>query len=277
MDIIHTLEEKGYATGKLKSRLKLREAESYLINKYPEIIWTGIKFEGTRLLVQIAETVPKPKMQDDNTPCDIIAKRDALVTYIATYKGMPMVRKGDIVKKGDILVSGQMPLGPDDPNIYYTGAKARVNGRTSYSIKGHTSLQQLKKNYTDNISRKYSLKVFNQQLTFFNQKITFEQYDKVITNNRLSVTKLFPLPFALETEERLEYMPTIIEKSEEGAKDSLLSTLWENLNGKLAEDAIVLKKDVFFKKTGNAIYATLNVIVEEDIGYPIALQSEGEN
>ncbi|MDF2594547.1 MAG: sporulation protein YqfD [Clostridia bacterium] len=277
MDIIHTLEEKGYAAGKLKSKLPLREAESYLINKYPEIIWTGIKFEGTRLLVQIAETVPKPKMQEDNTPSNIIAKRDALITYIATYKGMPMVRKGDIVKKGEILVAGQMPLGPDDPNIYYTGAKARINGRTFYSIKGHTSLQQTKKNYTDNISRKYSFKVFNQKVTFFNQKVAFEQYDKVITTNQLSITKLFPLPFAMEIEERLEYNPTTIERSEEDAKDGLTSALWENLNKKLAQDAIVLKKDVFFKKTGNAIYATLNVIVEEDIGYPIALQNEGEN
>lgn len=276
-DIIAALEEKGYGTGKLKSRLHLREAEAYLINKYPDIVWTGIKFEGTRLLVQIAETVPKPDMQAGMAPCNIIAKRDALVTYIATYKGMPLVKKGDIVRKGDLLVAGQMPIGPDDPNTYLTAAKAKIKGKTAYSIKGHISTEQIKKDYTDNISKKYSLKVFNQSIPLFNQKVCFKHYDRVITNNQLKVTKLFPLPFAFEVEERLEYVKVASKLQEEDAKDSLIASLWDNLSKSISDSAIILKRDVFFTKMGNTIYATLNVTVEEDIGSAVQLQNEGEN
>jgi similar to stage IV sporulation protein len=275
-DIIASLEEKGYGAGKLKSRLHLREAEAYLINKYPDIIWAGIKFEGTRLLVQIAETVPKPEMQDYKGPCNIIAKRDALITYIATYKGMPLVKKGDIVKKGELLVTGQMPIGPDDPNTYLTASKAKIKGKTAYSIKGHLSTRQIKKDYTDNISKKYSVKVFNQTLPLYNQKVKFKYYDRVITNNQLKVTKLFPLPFAFEVEERLEYIPIPSDLSEQDAKDKLIAALWDNLSKSISDSAIILKRDVFFTKMGNTIYATLNVIVEEDIGYVVQLQNEGE-
>jgi len=265
-DIITSLEKKGYGTGKLKAKLDLREAEAYLINQYPDIIWAGIKCEGTRLLVQIAETVPKPKMQSDEGACNIIAKRDALITYIATYKGMPLVKKGDIVRQGDVLVSGQMPIGLDDPNIYVTTAKAIIKGKTAYSIKGHTSTLETEKNYTDNISKKYSFKIFNQKIPLYSQKVPFKYYDRVITNNQLKVTKLFPLPFAFEVEERIEYVKVTARLKEEDVQDRLIASLWENLSKSISDSAIILKREVFFKKKGDTIYATFNVTVEEDIG-----------
>ncbi|WP_069998001.1 sporulation protein YqfD [Cellulosilyticum sp. I15G10I2] len=277
LDIITSLEAKGYSAGKLKTKLNLREAETYLINQYPDIVWAGIKFEGTRLLVQIAEIVPKPQMNDENVPCNIIAKRDALITYIATYKGMPLVKKGDTVKKGDVLVAGQMPLGIDDPNMYFTASRANIKGKTTYYMQGEASIQQMSKDYTDHVSRKYSLKLFNKLIPFLNQKVSFEYYDRVITTNQLRITKLFPLPFAFEVEERLEYVPVITEITEQDAKDQLLARLWEDLSKNLSDTAIILKRDVFFSKTGNAISAILSVIAEEDIGYAVELQNEGEN
>ena len=276
-DIIASLEEKGYETGKLKAKLNLREAEAYLINKYPDIIWAGIKFEGTRLVVQIAETVPKPAIETQNEPCDIIAKNDALITYIATYRGMPLVRKGDTVKKGEILVAGQMPLGTDDPNFYYTRAKAKIKGKTAYCVKGQISLNEVKKIYTDDVSSKYSLKLFKHSISIWNPKITYKYYDKMITNNQLRITKLFPLPFAFEVEDRLEYTPVTTQISEEEAKDRLTASLWEHLSQKLSEDAAVLNREVLFTKTNGVLYAVFNVVAEEDIGYPKPLQNEGEN
>ena len=277
LDIITSLEEKGYSVGKLKYKLNLREAEQYLVNQYSDIVWSGIKFEGTRLVVQVSEVVPKPQVNDQNIPCNIITKRDALITYIATYKGMPLVKKGDTVRKGDVLVAGQMPLGMDEPNMYFTAARANIKGKTTYSLQGNISMQQISKDYTDHMSKKYSLKLFNQSIPLINQKSSFKHYDRVITTNQLRITKLFPLPFAFEIEERLEYVPVVTEISEQDAKDQLVASLWESLSKNLSDTAIILKRDVFFTKMGNAISATLNVIAEEDIGYAVELQSEGEN
>lgn len=278
LDILASLEEKGYSAGKLKAKLNLREAETALINQYSDIVWAGIKFEGTRLLVQVAEIVPKPEMSDQSVPCHIIAKRDALITYIATYKGMPLVKKGDAVKKGDILISGQIPLGEEEGSgTYFAASRAIIKGKTHYSLQGSIETIEISKDYTDNISSKYSLKLFNHPISLLNEKIPFKDYDRVITTHQLRVTKLFPLPFAFEIEQRLEYVPVKREISEQDAQDKLLAALWENLSGSLADAAIILKKDVFFTQTGNAIHGTLNVMAEEDIGYVIQLQNEGEN
>ena len=90
MDIIKCLEEKGYESGKLKNKMNLREAETYLLQHYPDIVWTGITYEGTRMVVRVAESVPKPEMSEKNEkPKMLVAKRDALITYIAVEKGNP--------------------------------------------------------------------------------------------------------------------------------------------------------------------------------------------
>ncbi|PHV71443.1 sporulation protein YqfD [Sporanaerobium hydrogeniformans] len=273
LDIVLTLEEAGYGVGQFKPSLNLRQAEALLVNKYPEIIWTGIKFQGTRLVVQVSEMVKKPEMHTDHTPCHLVAKRDALVTYIATYKGKPYVKKGDIVKKGEVLVSGQMPLGPDNPNLYVTQAKAQIKGKTFYRSEGAYQLEQVEKNYTSRSNKKWSFKFFNQRFVLKNQKNTFKNWDSMITCHQLSITKLFPLPFALEVEERVEYEPIKKKITEEEAKDYLTVSLWEAISKQLSPNAEILKREIIFTKNGNAIHASFQVVAEEDIGYAIELQA----
>lgn len=286
MDIINSLEEQGYGVGKWKNSLDLREAEAYLVKTYPDIVWTAMKFEGTRLVVQVAETVPPPDMViPTGKVTDIVAKRDALVTSIAVYKGMPKVKKGDIVKKGEVLVSGQMPLGAESESIYATDSKAKVIGKTVYSAKGEVNFTQVKKNYTDEVSKKYSLKLFNHSFTLWNQKIKSQDYDTQVTLHQLHITKLFPLPFAYEVQTRVGYTPDYKTLTVEEAKDMLLSQLWEDLRGSLSDNANVLKREVFFKETQEGVTGVLHVMAEEEIGYKVKAtplvqpegSSEGEN
>ena len=82
---------------------------------------------------------------------------------------------------------------------------------------------------------------------------------------------MFPLPFAIEVENRVAYKPMVYTLSEEDAKDRLLCELWEQIEGSLGVEAQILKREAFFKKTGDAITGTLHVIAEEDIGYRLDL------
>ena len=171
MEIMHTLEDKGYETGKLKGKLNLREAETLLINTYPELVWVGIHYEGTRMVVSVSESVLPPQMMPlENAPAALCAKRDAMITYIAVEKGKPMVKAGDIVKKGDMLVNGEMPLGEEDPSLYYTHAKADIRGKTVYVATKEITLSQVKKSYINKTSKRYCLKLFNKKWPFYVQK-----------------------------------------------------------------------------------------------------------
>ena len=272
MDIIKSLEEKGYESGKLKSKMNLREAEAYLLKQYPNIVWTGITYEGTRMIVRIAESVSKPEMGEKNEkPKIIVAKRDALITYIAVKKGKPLVKIGDIVKKGELLVTGEMPIGEEDSTLFYTASKAEIKGKTTYTAHATLSLQNEKKIYLNKSSKKWTLKLFNKTFPIYNGRLPQDKFDKQITLHQLKITKMFPLPFAIEVENRVAYKAVPYTLTEEEAKDQLLCNLWKQIEESLDSNAQIIKREAFFKKNGNAITGTLHVVAQEDIGYRLNL------
>ena len=272
MDIIKSLEEKGYESGRLKSKMNLREAEAYLLQQYPGIVWTGITYEGTRMIVRIAESVSKPEMSEKNEkPKIIVAKRDALITYIAVKKGKPLVKIGDIVKKGELLVTGEMPIGEEDSTLFYTASKAQIKGKTTYTANATLLLQNEKKIYLNKNSKKWTLKLFNKAFPIYNGKLPQDKFDKQITLHQLKITKMFPLPFAIEVENRVSYKAVPYTLTEEEAKDQLLCNLWKQIEESLDPNAQIIKREAFFKKTGNAITGTLHVVAQEDIGYRLNL------
>lgn len=278
LDIIQTLEEDGYSAGKWKAKMNLREAETTLLKQYPDIIWVGIDYEGTRMIIRVAESILPPKMNPlDIAPNSLISKRDALVTYIAIEKGKPMVKAGDIVKKGDMLVAGEMPLGEEDPSLYYAAAKGSIRGKTIYTVSQDITLEQVRKKYTNETSKKYIFKFFDKDLTLFSEKTLTGHYDKMLTLHQLRITKLFPLPFGIEVKTYIGYTPTRYTLTKEEAEDQLLSELWEEVSKSLSDQAQILKREAYFKQTGGHISGTLYIVAEEEISYPVGVNQEMQN
>ena len=278
IDIIHTLEENGYCTGKLKSMMNLRMAEALVLKEYPDVIWVGIDYEGTRLVVRLTESVLPPQMNEQSiTPYSLVAKRDALVTYIAVEKGKPMVRVGDVVKKGDMLVSGKMPLGEEDESLYYTTAKANVRGKTVYRVTQTIQKRQVRKAYNEEVRKVYRFKCFDKSIPFFASKKIEGEYDTLHTLHQLRLTKLFPLPFAIEVQSQIGYEPTYFELSAKEAEEALLSAMWKTVSQYLDKEARILKREAFFKEESQQVTGILYVAVDEEIGYPIETNREPQN
>ena len=273
--VMETLDTAGYKVGKLKMKLDLREAEQKLINTYPDIIWTGIKFEGTKMVVEISESVPKPEIHNQTKPCHLISKSDGLITYIATNKGMPNVKKGDTVKKGDILVSGSMQLGDETGAVYVTHADAEIKAKTGYALEASLPLESIKKDYTQRVSTKYTLRLFDFKIPFFKShaKEQYVYYDEVVTVKQFKLTDQFPLPFYFEKEEKVEYVPYKEAIDEEVAKEKLYGVLYDELLKKLSIDSKVLYHEVVYSKD-HKLNAKLQAIVEEDISEVLYLTSQ---
>lgn len=278
IDILHTLEGNGYKCGKLKSTMNLRKAEAALLKAYPDMIWVGIDYEGTRMIVRLSESVLPPEMNDlVGQPTSLISKRDALVTYIAVEKGKPMVKAGDIVKKGDMLVAGEMPLGEENPSPYFTTAKAVIKGKTIYSERKTIRLKQIKKQYLDTISKRYTLKIFDRHFKLFSQNQLVQPYDTLNTLYQLRITKLFPLPFGFEVQNCIGYEPIQYILTKEEAEDKLLSTMWKEMSQSIGEDARILRREAYFSEANDSITGILYVVAEENIGYPIQVTVDMQN
>ncbi|MEF9959663.1 MAG: sporulation protein YqfD [Niameybacter sp.] len=275
-EVIETLETHGYEVGKFKGKLDLRKAEQVLIDAYPEIIWTGVKYQGTKLVIQISESVPKPVLVDEKEPCNLVATRDALITYIATDRGMPQVKKGDTVKKGDLLVSGSIPFNDESGASYLAHAKAQVRAKTGYALTASMPLESIKKEYTQRVSTRYNLKLFDFKIPIWKQhaKDVYNYYDEVVTVKQFKLTKQFPLPFYFERTQKVEYIPQKQRIEEDVAKEKLYAKLYDTLLEKLDKDSKVLYHEVTYKQEEGKLVASLQAIVEEDVSERVHLTAE---
>lgn len=276
-DIIESLEIAGYATGKIKSKMDLREAEKYILKKYPDIVWTGITYEGTRMLVQVAEAIPKPSINEkEESPTTIVAKKDALITYIATSKGKPTVKVGDVVKKGEVLISGEMPIGAEDESLYYSSSKGVVKGKTIYTAISKVPLLEERKQYLSNSSEHVSLEVLGTDITLYNGNYLNGNFDVTTKFHQLSITKNFPLPIGVKIETRTPYKKVYHTTSVDEAKAKIYNNLCQDIESRIASEAKVLDKEINYKQEGKIISGILKVTVEEEIGYELEVSKAND-
>ncbi len=109
--VVAALSDIGVYKGRFIPDIDFHSCEQRLRLSIPEIAWTGIRHTGSRIIVDITETVETPEMVNDDIPCNIVASKDAQITYTEIYAGQLIRKKGDGVKKGDIIVSGTVDDG----------------------------------------------------------------------------------------------------------------------------------------------------------------------
>lgn len=277
-EIVEKLFENGYKVGALKHKMDLRKAEEILMACFPGVLWTGISFEGTKLIVEITETVPEPELVDYSSPTDIIANSDALILEIITRKGTPLVKQGDTVQKGDILVSGKIPLSEEweeeTPQVGYTRASADIIAKTYYSFQTQLPLKKIEKKYTGIIKKKYGLRIIDKKIDLYSPGIDFKDYDYVINSKQLQITSKFPLPFYITWEEYIEYIPTIQIISNEVAQDTIMVMLHDLLTQEIHEKGEVIKQETKFAKKDGIMVGRLQAIVKEELGKESKVQIE---
>ncbi len=104
--IISLLEDTGIYIGSRISSVDLRRAERQILVMDKNIAWIGIRSTGSRVVVEIDEINDIPEINRKNTPCNIVAARDAQIKSVKVYNGMLIPMVGDAVKKGDVIISG---------------------------------------------------------------------------------------------------------------------------------------------------------------------------
>lgn len=102
-EIISALKELGITEGVSKNSINPKTQREKLLLKIDKLAWASLNSEGCRLTVNVSE-IKDEKSQ--NTPSNLKAKADGIITKINVTSGNCIVKKGDTVKTGDILVSG---------------------------------------------------------------------------------------------------------------------------------------------------------------------------
>lgn len=103
--IINILNRNGIEEGKPISKINTSKTINDICMNGENISWCGIKIKGTNVIVSLEKAVLQDEIFDETKLCDIVAKKDGVVTKIVARNGTPIVKEGDMIKSGDILIS----------------------------------------------------------------------------------------------------------------------------------------------------------------------------
>lgn len=171
--LLKYLEEQDVEPGIRKEKVDCAMIAAALREKYNDIVWVSASIEGSSLKIQIKEnddtfqqenaTANEMEKKDGNqiksafdeeeSPCDLIASADGVITDMITRNGTPQVHVGDSVKKGDLLVSGRIEVKNDAAEVIgyqYCQADADVLADTKIA-------------YYDSIENTYYVKNYSKQ------------------------------------------------------------------------------------------------------------------
>lgn len=175
--VINAAEHAGLAMGTLKIGLDKDKIEKYIKNAVPEVAWVGVRITGTKAMIEIAEKVIIPPV--DNSPADVAAERDGLVQELLVLSGRPVVNEGDMVKQGDVLITGvikpdtksEEKLGQGIPEqlvppqpIKFVRAKGIVRAKVWYDGYGECRLVDIGTKRTGRKTEVLSIRLSGKQL-----------------------------------------------------------------------------------------------------------------
>ena len=227
-ELLETLKQEGLKVGVLKSKINTKEIINKMRLDRNDLAWIGIELNGTNAVVKIVEADAKPEIIQEDEYCNIVATKDGVITKINAINGTPLVKEGDTIKKGTILIGGF--LEGKYTGTRYVHANGEVYAKVWYSEKQKVGQNVVKLSKTGNEEKRYSVKLNNFQINFYKTLSKFQNYDTIVSRNKLKIFSDFYLPIEIITTTNYEQVEETINYTLEEAKNKAIEEIKEILD-----------------------------------------------
>lgn len=269
--------ELGLKPGAFKPTLNTKKLTEDFLTEFTELSWLAIDIKGTKVKIDMVETIEAPEAVDYTSACDIVSTSNALVTDVIVISGEALVKPKDTVQKGAVLVSGLLTIkdGEEIKGYHYTHANAEIYGKVWYELDLSENLAYTNKGYTGQTKRHYAVNILDKKINLPNTGVTYANYDKITKNKPLILGGDFALPASIDVTEYSEYeaipqMRTVAETKTllEKKVDAVLEKKLEQ------EELTVLGRELEFTQTAEAVscHAAITVLKRIDEQKPVPEQ-----
>lgn len=187
--ILQALEESGVYPGVNGLALRNLEIRGRMQLALPELIWCTVQVHGSRAEVKVRERTQPPKMVEEGVPCDLMARKTGLITFLSVLNGDALVKKGQMVLQGETLVTGTLSDRWDQTRTVH--AMGEVWARTWYEKSMSMPLVQTEKYYTGQETTRRALKICDLRLNIYgNSGNPYPDCDKIEQETRLCVFEI---------------------------------------------------------------------------------------
>ena len=273
--ITEFLADNGFAIGTWRHGIAYRDIEGLLMAEFKEIAWVSLDITGTRATIRLVETIEPPAIIDINTPTDIVAAKDGLIVHMATSRGTPMFRPGDVVRAGDVLVSSRLTIGvPGEEVTYqYVNAASEIWARLYYRINFQIPLVFFEKSFTGRTAKVYSIIVGQNEFTLPHRRHNFIYYIVTTDHNQLGFGQNHPLPLAYKTETHYELVRRLNRRTHQEAQLIGEEIVQGRIAEELTEHAQIITKEISFHEEENYLNIEVFLITLERIDQPKELEA----
>lgn len=196
------LKTEGVAPCMLKSRVDCPGIVKAIRKEYNDIVWVSASIDGSRLKVQIKENEDTFRegnvdVTADDSPADLVASSDGVITKIVTRSGVPQVHVGDTVKKGDILVLGRVDVVNDSQEVVgyqYQKSDADVFADTSMQYSDSMSLTYQEKVYDGKKKYQPFVRIGDKTISVGSTKNQYEHSEVLTSESQIRIGENFYLP-----------------------------------------------------------------------------------
>ncbi len=230
-----------------------------LENNKDKLEWISITNVGMTYVIRVEERIIDDIKEDDSY-CDLVSTKEAVITNIFSEKGDILVSLNDLVRKDDVLVSGKLILNEEVKN--YVCATGKVMGRVWYNTDISIKRDYLKKEYTG--KKRYNF-VVNHKVLRNNKYNKFDK--KYIINNRF-----------IKIYKEIQYKEKKYKYSEEEVLNKALVEVDNKFKNKLNNRGNIVDKKILSKSINNdSVNLNVFVITEEDISKQVKLNKDEVN
>lgn len=268
--VLEFLAEENADFGTKISEIDCAELEEHLRSAYPEVIWTSIKIYGTKLTVDMQESLlPEWSYKGkEEEICDIVAAKDGIITHMITRQGTPIAKIGSEVVQGECLVSGEIILNSDYGEVagyLYERADADIKALVTYAYEEWIPVNTKKKVYQGEGKSLYAIRIHDLILQNPFRKEPDGLFDETVEHIQLRLGNNFYLPIFLE---KITYNPYELEETEytEDEAKILAEEHFLQYLTNLEEKGIqIIEKNVMIKRVNRSYQVSGTVTTEESI------------
>ena len=275
------LKENNVTVGMKKDHLNIEELEKEIRRAFPQITWTSIKLEGTKMQVELKENEVSAivAMEETEGGSDLVADYGGRIVAMIVRQGVPKVAIGEEVEEGTVLVEGTVPIYNEDTTVrekHFVWADADIVMEHGRHFEEKLDVDYVKKEYTGR-TEKRSFARFGEKEWKLPGDSSFLQYDSVIYEEQPLVFQKLSVPVYWGQYTHREYQNVEHIYTREEA-ECLLNEKLELFLSNLEEKGVqIIEKNVKIDTNGEIWTLEGDFLVEEQVGINVAITEQEES
>lgn len=255
------LEDNGLYKGAYADSINRDVIENLVMASFDDCAWAHINIDGTTAVVEIDETVVKPKVVDKSVITNVKATKAGIIVKSTAFDGWTVAKPGDMVKENDLLISGVFAREDGDTN-HFTHARGEVLANVEEPFEMTISRQQCKKRYIDEKVFK-SVYIYGVKIPLY---IGSSDYINTDTKEDISFVEInkskLPIGIITKTSKRFEVQTAVLNDKELNAL--VKNEIDKKINREFS-DFEIIKKDIDISLDGSQATVKGTITCLEDI------------